>query len=63
MINNKGLIIYIMNNLVFWIQIFCYRCGPCQRIAPTFVKYSTKYPQAVFLKIDVDQCKVKLCVG
>jgi len=32
-------------------------CGPCLRIAPTFVKYSTKYSQAVFLKIDVDQCK------
>ncbi|XP_065064006.1 thioredoxin-like protein 1 [Rhopilema esculentum] len=31
-------------------------CGPCLKIGPTFVKFSTKYNKAVFLKVDVDQC-------
>ncbi|XP_030766301.1 thioredoxin-like protein 1 [Sitophilus oryzae] len=32
-------------------------CGPCQRMAPVFQQYATKYPRAVFLKVDVDQCQ------
>ncbi|KAG5878316.1 hypothetical protein JTB14_025366 [Gonioctena quinquepunctata] len=32
-------------------------CGPCQRIAPVFNQLASKYPRAVFLKIDVDQCQ------
>ncbi|WAR29944.1 TXNL1-like protein [Mya arenaria] len=32
-------------------------CGPCNRIAPLFVQLSAKYPKAVFLKVDVDQCQ------
>jgi len=32
-------------------------CGPCKRIAPFYDELSTKYPKAVFLKVDVDQCQ------
>ncbi|XP_057303828.1 thioredoxin-like protein 1 [Hydractinia symbiolongicarpus] len=31
-------------------------CAPCKRIAPVFAQLSRKYPQALFLKVDVDQC-------
>ncbi|XP_005111329.1 thioredoxin-like protein 1 isoform X1 [Aplysia californica] len=32
-------------------------CGPCRAIAPAFADMSTRYPKAVFLKVDVDQCQ------
>ncbi|XP_042878786.1 thioredoxin-like protein 1 [Penaeus japonicus] len=32
------------------------RCGPCQRIAPVFADMAGRFPNAVFLKIDVNQC-------
>lgn len=32
-------------------------CGPCKTIAPFFVQYATKYPEADFLKVDVDKCQ------
>lgn len=32
-------------------------CGPCKSISPFFEELSGKYPNAVFLKVDVDQCQ------
>jgi len=32
-------------------------CGPCLKIAPEYEKFATKYPAALFLKVDVDQCE------
>ncbi|KAG7158767.1 Thioredoxin-like protein 1-like [Homarus americanus] len=32
------------------------RCGPCQRIAPLFEEMAARFPNGMFLKIDVNQC-------
>ncbi|CRL06231.1 CLUMA_CG019052, isoform A [Clunio marinus] len=32
-------------------------CGPCKMIAPLFNQLPTKYPKAIFLKVDVDKCQ------
>ena len=29
-------------------------CGPCKRVAPVFVELSEKFPEIVFLKVNVD---------
>lgn len=34
------------------------RCRPCVRIAPAFNMLSNKYPQVVFLEVDVHVCQV-----
>lgn len=30
-----------------------FRCGPCKMIAPLFNQLPSKYPKAIFLKVDV----------
>ncbi|CAK4668352.1 unnamed protein product [Aphanomyces euteiches] len=30
-------------------------CGPCKRIAPLFAELSGKFPEAIFVKVDVDE--------
>ncbi|KAF2838928.1 Cop c 2-like protein [Patellaria atrata CBS 101060] len=42
------------DNLVV-LDCFATWCGPCKVIAPQFVKLADKYPDAQFLKIDVDE--------
>lgn len=34
------------------------RCGPCKQMAPKVAELSTKYLAAVFIKLDVDRCRV-----
>ena len=33
-----------------------FRCGPCKNIAPFVDDMSVKYPNAHFLKVDVEEC-------
>jgi len=32
-------------------------CGPCQKIHPVFIQMAQKYPNALFLGVDVDRCR------
>lgn len=49
-LTNAGTKLVVVDYFATW-------CGPCQRIAPEFMKFSIQYPKAVFLKVDVDQCQ------
>ncbi|GJD11767.1 Thioredoxin [Galdieria sulphuraria] len=37
------------------VDFFAQWCGPCHFVAPFIDNFATKYPQVVFVKIDVDQ--------
>lgn len=39
------------------VDFFAVWCGPCNQIAPFVKQLSTKYPGAVFLKVDVEKCE------
>eukprot|EP01089_Gocevia_fonbrunei_P001672 TRINITY_DN11559_c0_g1_i1.p1 TRINITY_DN11559_c0_g1~~TRINITY_DN11559_c0_g1_i1.p1 ORF type:complete len:112 (+),score=24.66 TRINITY_DN11559_c0_g1_i1:38-373(+) len=38
------------------VDYFAEWCGPCKFIAPVFTDLSKEYTNAVFIKVDVDQC-------
>lgn len=38
------------------VDFFATWCGPCKQIAPFIEQLSTQYPNAVFLKADVEKC-------
>lgn len=50
-LNNAG-----PNRLVIC-DFFAHWCGPCRAVAPLFEQLSDRYRQAMFLKVDVDQCR------
>ena len=35
-------------------------CGPCRIIAPVFAELAKKFTDAFFLKVDVDELKVRM---
>ena len=37
-----------------WADLGRCRCGPCQKIAPVFAKLAEDVPDALFVKVDVD---------
>lgn len=44
-------------DLDFYEHFLNFRCGPCKMIAPLFNQLPSKYPKAIFLKVDVDKCQ------
>jgi thioredoxin len=39
------------------IDFFADWCGPCKRIAPVFIELAEKFPEIVFLKVNVDEAE------
>ena len=44
-----------IQNGVSIVDFFATWCGPCRVIAPKVVEFSKKYPNANYLKVDVDE--------
>ncbi len=50
-------------SLTLFHLILIFRCGPCKTIAPFIEQLSSQYPNAVFLKADVEKCTVGVIDG
>lgn len=54
-LNNAGSRLVVCDFFAHW-------CRPCQFIEPRIESLSTKYSEAIFLKVDVDQCHSNSCI-
>ncbi|TPX37133.1 hypothetical protein SmJEL517_g01014 [Synchytrium microbalum] len=45
----------IAGDKVVFVDFFATWCGPCKAISPIFEKLSSQFPNAVFIKVDVDE--------
>ncbi|TFJ87588.1 hypothetical protein NSK_000939 [Nannochloropsis salina CCMP1776] len=57
-VSNKAEFYDVLNsagNKAVIVDFFATWCGPCKVIAPYFEELSTKFPDVVFIKVDVDE--------
>ena len=48
----------IQDNAMVIVDFHANWCGPCKAIAPVFEELHKQYPQATFIKVDVDQVNI-----